>query len=110
VNPRTGKAYLRAGYAPATINQATFVLAEFYDFHVRAGTGRVVLLVPPRQHRSGCVFAHHNPMEPYRDCRRGAYRQKQPEVQRRAVPHDILADLFADLDCHRDRTVDHSCG
>jgi integrase/recombinase XerC len=105
VNPRTGKAYLREGYAPATINHAVSVLAEFYDFHVRAGTGQVVSPVPPRQHRGGRVFAHHNPMEPYAESRRGPYRQKQPDVQPRAVPDDVLGDLFADLDCHRDRAL-----
>jgi integrase/recombinase XerC len=105
VNPRTGKAYLREGYAPATINHAVSVLAEFYDFHVRGGTGPVISPVPPRQHRGGRVFAHHNPMEPYTEHRRGAYRQKQPDVQPRAVPDEVLADLFAGLDCNRDRAL-----
>jgi integrase/recombinase XerC len=105
MNARTGKAYLRSGYAPATINHAVSVLAEFYDFHVRAGTGPVVSPVPPRQHRGGRVFAHHNPMEPYPAHPRGAYRQKQPQLQPRAVPDDVLADLFADLNCHRDRAL-----
>jgi integrase len=105
VNPRTGKAYLRAGYAPATINHAVSVLAEFYDFHVRAGTGPVVSPVPPRHHRAGRLFAHHNPMEPYAAYHRGAYRQKQPDVQPRAVPDEVLADLFAGLGCNRDRAL-----
>ncbi|MEU8048431.1 tyrosine-type recombinase/integrase [Micromonospora haikouensis] len=105
VNARTGKAYLRTGYAPATINHAISVLAEFYDFHVRAGTGPVVSPVPARRQRGGRVFAHHNPMEPYAEYRRAAYRQKQPDVQPRAVPDDVLADLFADLDCNRDRAL-----
>jgi len=105
VNPRTGKAYLRKGYAPATINHAVSVLAEFYDFHVRGGTGPVISPVPPRQHRGGRVFAHHNPMEPYAESRRGAYRQKQPDLQPRAVPDDVLDDLFAAVDCNRDRAL-----
>ncbi|MEV5762691.1 hypothetical protein AB0L61_38725 [Streptomyces tendae] len=29
VNPRTGKRYLKAGYAPATINHALTVVASF---------------------------------------------------------------------------------
>ncbi|MEV6812582.1 tyrosine-type recombinase/integrase [Micromonospora sp. NPDC051296] len=105
VNPRTGKAYLRAGYAPTTINHAVSVLAEFYDFHVREGTGPVISPVPPRQHRGGRVFAHHNPMEPYAEGRRGPYRQKQPDLQPRAVPDDVLDDLFAAVDCNRDRAL-----
>jgi integrase len=105
VNPRTGKAYLREGYAPATINHAVSVLAEFYDFHVRTGTGPIVSPVPPRTHRGGRVYAHHNPMEPFRLHRRGAYRQKQPDLQPRAVPDEVLADLFGDLDCNRDRAL-----
>ena len=105
VNPRTGKAYLSTGYAPATINHAVSVLAEFYDFHVRVGTGPVVSPVPPRRHRGGRVFAHHNPLEPYSQPRRGPYRQKQPDLQPRAVPDDVLADLFAGLDCNRDRAL-----
>jgi len=105
VNPRTGKAYLQKGYAPATINHAVSVLAEFYDFHVRTGTGPIVSPVTPRTHRSGRIYVHHNPMEPFRQHRRGAYRQKQPDLQPRAVPDGVLADLFADLDCNRDRAL-----
>lgn len=33
VNRRTGKPYLAAGYAPATINHALSVISAFYDFH-----------------------------------------------------------------------------
>jgi hypothetical protein len=40
VNARTGKAHLRAGYAPATINHALSVLAAFYEFHRSCGSGR----------------------------------------------------------------------
>src|SRR5207249_1228393 len=49
--------------------------------------------------------AHHNPLEPFRLHRRGAYRQKQPDLQPRAVPDDVLEDLFAELGCNRDRAL-----
>jgi integrase/recombinase XerC len=52
VNAKTGKAYLRTGYAPATINHALSVISEFYDFHVRVGDGPVLSPVPP-QSRGG---------------------------------------------------------
>ncbi|WP_117211138.1 tyrosine-type recombinase/integrase [Allorhizocola rhizosphaerae] len=105
VNPRTGKPYLREGYAPATINHAISVIAEFYDFHLRNGDGPVVSPVPPRRYRGGRVYAHHNPLEPFGLRRRGPLRQKQPELAPRAVPDEVLADLFAHLDCHRDRAL-----
>ncbi|MFD9396824.1 hypothetical protein ACFWBB_40645 [Streptomyces sp. NPDC060000] len=40
VNARTGKSYLREGYAPATINHALSVISAFYDHHVQAGQKR----------------------------------------------------------------------
>lgn len=105
VNPKTGKANLSAGYAPATINHAVSVLAEFYEFHLGTGEGPLVSPVPPQRRRSGRINAHHNPMEPFAVHRRGPYRQKQPEQQPRTVPDGVLTELFADLDCHRDRAM-----
>lgn len=105
VNPRTGKQYLAAGYAPATINHALSVLAEFYDFHLRAGQGPVVSPVPPQSRNGRRVAAHHNPLEPFALHRRGAYRQKQPQRDPRAVPDKVLDELFGELDCHRDRAI-----
>lgn len=104
VNPRTGKQYLAAGYAPATINHALSVLAEFYDFHLRTGQGPVVSPVPP-QSRNRRVAAHHNPLEPFALHRRGVYRQRQPQRDPRAVPDKVLDELFGELDCHRDRAI-----
>jgi hypothetical protein len=48
VNARTGKAYLRAGYAAATVNHALSVLAEFTATTRAPGGGRW----SPRCHRS----------------------------------------------------------
>ena len=40
VNARTGKQYLREGYAPATINHAVSVVSAFYDSICRQGKGQ----------------------------------------------------------------------
>jgi integrase len=104
VDPRTGKQYLAPGYAPATINHALSVLAAFYDFHQNTGNGPLVSPVPP-QSRDGRVNAHHSPLEPFRPARRGAYRQKQPDRDPRAVPDGVLDELFGELDCHSDRAI-----
>ncbi len=105
VNARTGKAHLRSGYAPATINHAVSVIASFYEFHRSIGAGPVVSPVPPRSPAGSRVEAHHNPMEPFRPARRGAYRQKQPDRLPRAVPDEVIDDLFGCLGCHRDRAL-----
>lgn len=105
VNARTGKACLRAGYAPATINHALSVLAAFYGYQLQTGQGPVVSPVP-RQSRDGRrISAHHNPLEPFSLHRRGDYRQKQPGLHPRAVPDEVLDDLFGRLECHRDRAL-----
>jgi integrase len=105
VNPRTGKTSLRAGYAPATINHAVSVMAAFYEFHLLSGQGPVVSPVPPQARDGHRVQGHHNPLEPFRLHRRGAYRQKQPDAAPRAVPDAVVEDLFGALDCNRDRAL-----
>ena len=107
VNGRTGKPYLRTGYAPATINHAVSVLAAFYGYHLETGQGPVVSPVPPQSRDGRRLNAHHNPLEPFRLHRRGAYRQKQADRLPRAVPDDVLDDLFAGLGCNRDRALLH---
>lgn len=107
VNLRTGKPSLQAGYAPATVNHQVAVLAAFYDYHAGTGLGPVVSPVPSPSRDGRRVDAHHNPLEPFRQHRRGAYRQKQPDRPPRAVPDEVLDDLFARLDCHRDRALFH---
>ena len=105
VNPRTGKPYLQAGYAPATINHALSVIAAFYDFHSQIGQGPMVSPVPPRSRSGRRPNAHHNPLEPFHLSRRGIYRQKQPDRPPRAVPDDVLDDLFGQVGCNRDRAL-----
>lgn len=105
VNSRTGKPALRAGYAPATINHAVSVMSAFYDFHLLSGKGPVVSPVPPRSRDGRRLQGHHNPLEPFRLHRRGGYRQKQPEAVPRAVPDEVVEDLFTALDRNRDRAL-----
>jgi integrase len=105
VNPRTGKAHLRAGYAPATINHAVSVIAAFYEFHLRGGDGPVVSPVPPQSRSGRRLDAHHNPLDPFPLHRRGPYRQKQPDLEPRTVPEDVLEELFGELGCNRDRAL-----
>ncbi|MFI5823761.1 hypothetical protein ACIA8I_32450 [Streptomyces rishiriensis] len=105
LNARTGKPYLRSGYAPATINHVVSVLAAFYDHHLQTGQGSVVSPVPPLSRDGRRLQAHHNPLEPFRLRRRGAYRQKQVDREHRAVPDDVVEDLFNSLSCHRDRAL-----
>jgi len=105
VNPRTGNAHLSAGYAPATLNHALSVLASFYEFQQSCGLGPVVSPVPPQSRTGRRLEAHHNPLEPFRLHRRGALRQKQPDRQPRAVPDDVLDEVFASLGCYRDRAL-----
>ncbi|WP_345553928.1 tyrosine-type recombinase/integrase [Streptomyces lannensis] len=105
VNPRTGKPYLRDGYAPATINHALSVISAFYDHHVQAGHGPVVSPVPPQSRHGRRIEAHHNPLEPFRLHHRGAYRQKQGDPEPRTVPDSVIEDLFTALGCNRDRAL-----
>ena len=49
VNARTGKAYLQAEYAPATVNHALSVPAEFYRYHSGTGGGARPPAPPPGQ-------------------------------------------------------------
>lgn len=105
VNQRTGKPYLSPGYAPATINHALSVVAAFYDFHAQAGQGPVVSPVPPQSSMRGRGHGHHNPMEPFRRHKRAPYRQKNPDRMPRAVPDDVVEDLFLRLGCNRDRAL-----
>jgi integrase len=105
VNPRTGKPYPAAGYAPATINHALAVIAGFYEFHLDTGKGPVVSPVPAPSRAGDRMDAHHNPMEPFAPHRRARYRQKQPDLAPRAVPDAVLEDLFVALGCHRDRAL-----
>jgi integrase len=106
VNPRTGKRCLGATFAPATINHNLAVVSSFYDHHIGKGAGPLVNPVPPRtSRRGGRVDAHHNPLEPFRPGRRGAYRQRIPQTSPRAIPDGMFDELFESMHSNRDRAL-----
>jgi integrase/recombinase XerC len=105
LNARTGKPYLREGYAPATVNHAVAVLSAYYAFHLETGLGPVMSPVPPQARGGRRVHAHHNPLEPFALHHRAALRQKQPLREPRALPDEVVDALFAGIGCNRDRAL-----
>lgn len=103
VNPRTGKRYLGDHFAPATINHNLAVVSAFYEFHREMGTGPVRNPVPPRG--TGRVHAHHNPLEPFVQPQRAAYRQRVPQAAPRAMPDALFDELFMAMGSDRDRAI-----
>src|SRR3989441_804731 len=71
-----------------------------------AGSGPVINPFPlVRPGRGGRPHAHHNPMEPYRDERRGLYRPRVASRVPRSVPDSEFNEIFAALPSHRDRAL-----
>jgi integrase len=104
VNPLTGKASLKAGYAPRTINHCLTVIHGFYAFQAAAGRGPVTNPVPEsRQQRS--ALAHRSPLETKPTMRRGRLRQKVPQQIPRAIPDHRWDELFAAMQGDRDRAL-----
>lgn len=82
------------------------VLRAFYDFHRDEQTGPAANPFPlDRSRRGGRTHAHHNPMEPHRHERVGAYRPKVVTRIPRAVPDEAFNEIFARLRSHRDRAL-----
>jgi site-specific recombinase XerD len=99
LNPQTGKAYLRSGYASRTINHALSVVSEFYAYAVQAGLG-------PLQNPVPSALRHSGPADrtgPRR--RRAALRQKESHGQPRDVPDELMGQIVAALTCDRDRAL-----
>ena len=93
-------------YAPSVRAHTETVLRSFYDFHLQAGSGPVINPFPlVRPGRGGRSHAHHNPMEPYRDERRGLYRPRVASRVPRSVPDSEFNEIFAALPSHRDRAL-----
>jgi integrase len=107
VNVKTGKRYPADGFAPRTINHNLTVVREFYAFHMDAGRGPVRNPVPERRDpQTGLRFgAHHNPLQPFQQGKRGTYRQREPRRVPRSMPDPAVDELFAALRCHRDRAL-----
>jgi integrase len=104
VNLKTGKPYLAAGYAKATINHALTVMHGFYAFHLHCGAGPLVNPVPEAAQRR-LLLAHRSPLEPVPPVRRAALRQKIPARQPRSIPDALWAELAGVMRCTRDRAL-----
>jgi integrase len=106
VNARTGKRYLGATFAPATINHNLAVVSAFYEHHVGQGTGPLINPIPQRvDARGGRVHAHHNPLELMPVGRRGDFRQRVPQSVPRAMPDGMFDELFGSMSSDRDRAL-----
>lgn len=104
VNPRTGKRYVKAGYAPATINHALTVVASFYDFHRHLGRGPVMNPVPVSEARRRAL-AHRSPAEAVPAFRRSRLRQRVPATEPRAIPDTMWDEFFTAMNHDRDRAA-----
>lgn len=106
VNGRTGKRYLGATFAPATIDHNLAVVSTFYNHHIGQGAGPLVNPVPPRTNRrGGRIEARHNPLESFSGGRRGAFRQRVPKYEPRAIPDTLFDELFEAMSSDRDRAL-----
>jgi hypothetical protein len=85
VNLKTGKPYPAAGYARTTINHALTVVRGCYAFHLHAGAGPLVNLVPEGPQRR-LLLAHRSPLEPAPSAGRSPLRQKVPVRPPRSIP------------------------
>ncbi|WP_346173484.1 site-specific integrase [Streptomyces cuspidosporus] len=93
-------------YAASVRAHSETVLRGFYDFHIEAGTGRILNPFPlDRSRRGRRDHVHHNPMEPHRRERTGLYRPTVPKRVPRSVPDEEFNEIFARLPSHRDRAL-----
>lgn len=93
-------------YSASVRAHSETVLRAFYAFHGEEGRGPVRNPFPlQRSRRRGRPGAHHNPMEPYRDERRGLYRPKVATRIPRSVPDEEFNEIFARLPSNRDRAL-----
>lgn len=107
LNPRTGKRYLGVHFAPATINHNLAVVSAFYEYILEKGIGQTVNPVPARRGRlgGGRPNGHHNPLEPFPQHRRAAYRQRVPRTEPRAMSDGLFDELFTAMPSDRDRAI-----
>jgi len=88
------------------VAHAETVCRHFYEFHREAGSGPLVNPFPlARPRRGGRAHAHHNPVEPHRNERRGLFRPRSPARRPRAIPDEAFNEIFARLGSHRDRAL-----
>jgi len=101
--PATGAAQ---PYAPSVRAHSETVLRAFYEFHREQGNGPALNPFPLDRSRSRRrAHAHHDPMEPVRNTRIGAYRPRLAERVPRSVPDEEFNEIFARLRSNRDRAL-----
>ncbi|MFE2912435.1 tyrosine-type recombinase/integrase [Kitasatospora indigofera] len=104
VNPRTGKRYLKAGYAPSTINHCLTVVSSFYVYHRHYSRGPLVNPVPESaaMRRAMANKAPDSPISPFRRAR---LRQKVPKNAPRSIPDSLWDEFFEAMTCERDQAA-----
>jgi len=95
VNLRTGKSYLKAGYAPSTINHCLTVVCSFYAYHQHYNRGPLVNPVPESRAQRRAL-THKAPEGEVPPFRRARLRQRVRRADPRSVP-DMMWDEFFDL-------------
>ncbi|MFJ3656542.1 hypothetical protein ACIPPR_24960 [Streptomyces nigra] len=96
VNLRTGKRYLKAGYAPTTINHNLTVVSSFYAFHRHHNRGPLVNPVPESRAQRQ-VLAHRTPDAIMPVFRRARLRQRVRQTDPRAIPDGVPLCGVGDL-------------
>lgn len=104
VNLRTGKPYLRAGYAPATINHCLTVVSSFYAYHRHYGRGPLVNPVPESRAQRRAL-GHRAPDSEVPQFRRARLRQRVRQTDPRAIPDAMWDEFFEVMTCDRDRAA-----
>ncbi|MFJ8711086.1 tyrosine-type recombinase/integrase [Streptomyces anulatus] len=105
-NAITGKPTPGRKYAPRTIAHSETVLRTFYEFQRDEGAGPILNPFPQdRRHKPVRSNAHHNPMEPFRNEKRGRYRPSVPKQKPKRIPDELFNELFVRLKYNRDRAL-----
>ncbi|MFJ1566042.1 site-specific integrase [Streptomyces erythrochromogenes] len=104
VNPCTGKPYLKAGYAPSTINHCLTVVSGFYAYHRHYNRGPLINPVPESKAQRRAL-AHRAPDGELPQFRRARLRQRVPKTDPRSIPDGMWDEFFAALTCNRDHAA-----
>ncbi|MER5823660.1 site-specific integrase [Streptomyces mirabilis] len=104
VNLRTGKRYLKAGYAPTTINHNLTVVSGFYAFHRHHSRGPLGNPVPASRAQRQAL-AHRTPDGAMPVFRRARLRQHVRQTEPRAIPDAMWDELFDAMTHTRDRAA-----
>ncbi|PRB43010.1 integrase [Arthrobacter sp. MYb23] len=105
MNSVTRKRGVGMTFSANSINHQLTVLSSFYDFALEMNLGPLVNPVPRRKSARSRPYSHHNPMDQFRQSRRGTYRQRVPKPAWRGIPEDAAASIFGGLKHHRDRAL-----